>query len=94
MSMLDELNKKIEFLENALDNDLLDDPDFDMGEFEDVVCDMEIDFADEGRYWSEEEQAKVDEILRLIKKVKADYDFFDADAERGFMFPDGEDDDF
>ncbi len=94
MSMVDELNKKIEFLENALDNDLLDDPDFDMGEFEEVVIDMEIDLADEGRYWSEEEDAKVGEILRLIKKVKNEYEFFDADAERGFMYPDGEDDDF
>ena len=94
MSMLDELNKKIDFLENALDNDLFDDPDFDIAEFEDVVWEMEIDLDGYGRSWPEEEQLKVDKILRLIKKVKDKYDFYDADAERGFMFPDGEDEDF
>ncbi len=95
MSIVEQqLNEKITFLENALNTDLLDDPGFDIGEFEDVVRDMEIEMKYDGRGWTAEEQVKVDRILSLIKKVKDEYDIYDAEAERGFMFPDGEDDDF
>ncbi len=91
MSLIDTLDERIDYLKVALEDYMLDDPDFDMDEFQETVCDMEMELLDCGAL-SEEEQRKVREAQRLIVQVKDEYDFFDADAERSAMFPNGEDD--
>lgn len=84
-----ELKKR---MENALDNDLLEDESFDINEFEEEVCTMEQDLEDYLPAARSSERKLITNILQLIAKVKDEYEFFDAAAERRALFPNGEDD--
>lgn len=79
-------------MENALENDLLEDESFDINEFEEEVCTIEQDLEDYLPAARDAERKLIASILRLIAKVKNEYEFFDAEAERRAMFPNGEDD--
>ena len=79
-------------MENALENDLLEDESFDINEFEEEVCTIEQDLEDYLPAARDAERKLINNILRLITKVKNEYEFFDAEAERRAMFPNGEDD--
>lgn len=79
-------------MENALENDLLEDESFDINEFEEEVCTIEQDLEDYLPAARDAERKLINNILRLISKVKNEYEFFDAEAERRAMFPNGEDD--
>lgn len=79
-------------LENALENDLFERDDFDINDFQDQIYDMEYDLQDYPPIANEKEADLIEKVLNLISQVKDVYDFYDPDAEREFMFPDGEDD--
>ena len=79
-------------MENALENDLLEDESFDINEFEEEVCTIEQDLEDYLPAARDAERKLIASILRLITKVKDEYEFFDAEAERSALFPNGEDD--
>lgn len=79
-------------MENALDNDLLEDENFDINKFEEEVCKIEEELEDYLPAAPNSERKLIDSVLRLITKVKDEYEFFDAEAERSALFPNGEDD--
>lgn len=79
-------------LEDALENDLYEREDFDINDFQDQIYDMEYDLQDYLPVARGKESDLIEEVLDLISQVKEEYDFYDPDAEREFMFPDGEDD--
>ena len=79
-------------LEDALENDLYEREDFDINDFQDQIYDMEYDLQDYSPVARGKESDLIEEVLDLISQVKEEYDFYDPDAEREFMFPDGEDD--
>lgn len=87
-------------LENAIDNDLLEQDDFDVNDFQTEVCNIEREVA-EAIEMNEAMGAGVDvstsklkTIVQLIGQIKREYDFYDEDAELDMMFPDRHDDDF
>lgn len=65
-----ELKKR---MENALDNDLLEDESFDINEFEEEVCTMEQDLEDYLPAARSSERKLITNILQLIAKVKDEY---------------------
>lgn len=67
-----ELKKR---MENALDNDLLEDESFDINEFEEEVCTMEQDLEDYLPAARSSERKLITNILQLIAKVKDEYEF-------------------
>ena len=79
-------------LEDALENDLYEREDFDINDFQDQIYDMEYDLQDYSPVARGNESDLIEEVLDLISQVKEEYDFYDSDAEREFMFPDGVDD--
>lgn len=62
-------------MENALDNDLLEDESFDINEFEEEVCTMEQDLEDYLPAARSSERKLITNILQLIAKVKDEYEF-------------------
>lgn len=93
------LKMKFEEMENrldeALDNDLFNDSEFDMDDFQSEVCSFEreldeiLEFNREHLQFSELE--KICSIQKKIKQVKDEYEFYDPEYERSVMFPNGED---
>ena len=89
---IEEMNRR---LNEALDNDLFNDPEFDMDEFQSEVRSFErelneiLEFNREHLQFPELEQ--ICSIQKKIKQVKDEYEFYDPEYERSVMFPNGED---
>ena len=93
--------QKLQEIENrlneALSEDLDNDESFDLEAFEEEIVgykeeiqDMEdIDYL----HLSVSDEKKINKVKGLIEKVSNYYEFFDPQAELGFMFPNGMDDD-
>ena len=92
----EQLDKMENHLNEALDNDLFNDPEFDMDEFQSEVCffvrelNEMLEFNREHLHFPELEQ--ICSIQKKIKQVKDEYEFYDPEFERSVMFPNGEDD--
>ena len=85
----EQLEKMENHLNEALDNDLLNDPGFDMDDFQSEVCSFERELNEILEFNREHE--KICHIQKLIKLAKNEYDFYDPEYERSVMFPNGED---
>lgn len=91
----EQLAKMENRLNEVLDNDLLNDSEFDMDDFQSEVCSFErelneiLEFNREHLQFPELE--KICHIQKLIKLAKDEYDFYDPEYERSVMFPNGED---
>ena len=91
----EQLAKMENRLNEALDNDLFNDPEFDMDEFQSEVCSFErelneiLEFNREHLQFPELE--KICSVQKKIKQVKDEYEFYDQEYERSVMFPNGED---
>lgn len=89
-----------ELLENAIDNDLLEKDDFNFNDFQNEVCDIQREIAEAVEMGEamgtrgEISIPKLKGILKLIKQVKIDYDFYDEEAELDMMFPNRHDENF
>ncbi len=91
----DQLDKMVNRLNDALDNDLFYDPEFDMDEFQSEVCSFERDLNEllgfNRKHLQFPELEKICSIQKKIKQVKDEYEFYDPEYERSVMFPNGED---
>ena len=91
----EQLDKMENRLNDALDNDLFYDPEFDMDEFQLEVCSFERDLTELLEFNREHlqipELEKICSIQKKIKQVKDEYEFYDPEYERSVMFPNGED---
>ena len=91
----EQLDKMVNRLNDALDNDLFYDPEFDMDEFQLEVCSFERDLNELLEFNREHlqfpELEKICSIQKEIKQVKDEYEFYDPEYERSVMFPNGED---
>jgi len=91
----EQLDKMVNRLNDALDNDLFYDPEFDMDEFQSEVCSFERDLNELLEFNREHlqfpELEKICSIQKEIKQVKDEYEFYDPEYERCVMFPNGED---
>ena len=90
--MSDYLKKSKAYLEEALENNLFDQEDFDINDFQDEVWNLEIELSDYP-ISNQEEERLVSDLKRLVLQVKEEYDFFDEEAELNMMFPNRDDDD-
>ena len=81
----EQLEKMENHLNEALDNDLLNDPGFDMDDFQSEVCSFErelneiLEFNREHLQFPELE--KICHIQKLIKLAKDEYDFYGSPAK-------------
>jgi len=66
----------------------------DMNEFEEKVLKLEEDIAYEIGGGSPHEESQMQALLKKIKNLKEEHDFYDAEAELDNMFPNRHDDDF
>ena len=91
----EQLDKMENRLDEALDNDLFNDSEFDMDEFQSEVCSFERDLNELLEFNREHlqfpELEKICSIQKKIKQVKDEYEFYDPEYERSVMFPNGED---
>lgn len=91
----EQLDKMGNRLDEALDNDFFNDPEFDLDDFQPEVCSIErelneiLEFNREHLQFPELEQ--ICSIQKKIKQVKDEYEFYDPEYERSVMFPNGED---
>lgn len=91
----EQLDKMEKRLDEALDNDLFNDSEFDMDDFQPEVRSFErelngiLEFNREHLQFPELEQ--ICSIQKKIKQVKDEYEFYDPEYERSVMFPNGED---
>lgn len=76
-------------MENALENDLLEDESFDINEFEEEVCTIEQDLEDYLPAARDAERKLIASILRLIAKVKTNTSFSTRKRNAGLCFPTG-----
>lgn len=90
-----------ELLENSIENDLQEQDNFDFDDFQSQVCDIErnvteaIEMNDAmGASREEVSTQKLKGVMKLIKQVKTDYDFYNEERELDIMFPNRHDDDF
>lgn len=89
-----------ERLEYVLENNLNEDEHFDINDFEEEILgieeqvneDLEISRIYHSRGSFEENKLK--HLLKLIKRIKSDYNFYDEEYELDRMFPNRHDDDF
>ena len=76
----EQLDKMENHLNEALDNDLFNDPEFDMDEFQSEVCSFEselnelLEFNREHLQFPELE--KICSVQKKIKQVKDEYEFY------------------
>lgn len=91
----EQLDKMEKRLDEALDNDLFNDSEFDMDDFQPEVCSIErelngiLEVNREHLQFPELEQ--ICSIQKKIKQVKDEYEFYDPEYERSVMFPNDED---
>ncbi len=85
----------LEVVDNALENDLLDDPEFDIDGFEEQIIDMELEVCEAIDYYSRYDSDrgnmynKLKRLTKKISKVKENYEFYDEQSTLEMMFPDG-----
>lgn len=75
-------------------NEQIDDIDININELEDIVYQLEEDVNHAMRCCNQNEIDSYNKLLKEIKKIKNENDFYDADAELDRMFPNRHDDDF
>lgn len=84
-------------LNEALAEDLDNDESFDMEAFEEEIVGYKGEIQDmedmDYLHMSVSDEKKIKKVKGLIEKVSNYYEFFDPQAELGFMFPNGMDDD-
>ena len=91
----EQLDKMENRLNEALDNDLFNDSELDMDDFQSEVCSFEselnelLEFNREHLQFPELE--KICSIQKKIKQVKDEHEFYDPEYERSVMFPNDED---
>jgi DNA repair ATPase RecN len=86
MKNIEKLNEEYERLHEALKND---DPEATQG-----VFDLEQEVEQAMDFSLEESQQQLQGLLKRIKALKREFDFYDEEAELDRMFPDRHDDDF
>ena len=92
----EQLDKMENRLDEALDNDFFNGPEFDLDDFQPEVWSIErelneiLEFNREHLQFPELE--KICSVQKKIKQVKDEYEFYDPEYERSVMFPNGEDD--
>lgn len=88
----------LEVVDNALENDLLDDSEFDIDEFQEQIIDMELEVCEAINYYSrcdsdrDNMYNKLNRLTKKISEVKEKYEFYDEQSTLDMMFPDGFDD--
>lgn len=91
----EQLDKMEKRLDEALDNDLFNDSEFDMDDFQSEVCSFERELNEilefNRKHLQFPELEKICSVQKKIKQVKDEYDFYDPEYERNVMFPNGED---
>lgn len=91
----EQLDKMENRLDEALDNDLFNDSEFDMDDFQSEVCSFERELNEilefNRKHLQFPELEKICSVQKKIKQVKDEYDFYDPEYERIVMFPNGED---
>ena len=91
----EQLDKMENRLDEALDNDLFNDSELDMDDFQSEVCSFErelnaiLEFNREHLHLTQ--LKKICSVQKKIKQVKDEYEFYDPEYERSVMFPNGED---
>lgn len=68
--------------------------DLDITELEDIVYKLEEDLNEKIASCFPDEAEPFEKLLKKIKKLKSENDFYDADSELNRMFPNRHDDDF
>ena len=91
----EQLDKMENRLDEALDNDLFNDSEFDMDDFQSEVCSFERELNEilefNRKHLQFPELEKICSVQKKIKQVKDEYEFYDPEYERIVMFPNGED---
>ena len=91
----EQLDKMEKRLDEALDNDLFNDSEFDMDDFQSEVCSFERELNEilefNRKHLQFPELEKICSVQKKIKQVKDEYEFYDQEYERSVMFPNGED---
>ena len=91
----EQLDKMENRLDEALDNDLFNDSEFDMDDFQSEVCSFERELNEilefNRKHLQFPELEKICSVQKKIKQVKDEYEFYDPGYERSVMFPNGED---
>ena len=91
----EQLDKMENRLDEALDNDLFNDSEFDMDDFQSEVCSFERELNEilefDRTHLQFPELEKICSVQKKIKQVKDEYEFYDQEYERSVMFPNGED---
>ena len=91
----EQLDKMENRLDEALDNDLFNDSEFDMDDFQSEVCSFERELNEilefNRKHLQFPELEKICSVQKKIKQVKDEYEFYDPEYERRVMFPNGED---
>ena len=91
----EQLDKMENRLDEALDNDLFNDSEFDMDDFQSEVCSFEKELNEilefNRKHLQFPELEKICSVQKKIKQVKDEYEFYDQEYERSVMFPNGED---
>ena len=91
----EQLDKMENRLDEALDNDLFNDSEFDMDDFQSEVCSFERELNEilefNRKHLQFPELEKICSVQKKIKQVKDEYEFYDQEYERSVMFPNDED---
>ena len=91
----EQLDKMEKRLDEALDNDLFNDSEFDMDDFQSEVCSFERELNEilefNRKHLQFPELEKICSVQKKIKQVKDEYEFYDPEYERSVMFPNDED---
>ena len=91
----EKLDKMENRLDEALDNDLFNDSEFDMDDFQSEVCSFERELEEISEFRQDHlqlsELKKIGAIQKKIRQGKNGYNFYDPEYERSVMFPNGKD---
>ena len=83
-----------EFYQEELDRfrEELENENYDV---EQDVLDLEMQLNDEiERLYAEEDSEPYEKVLRELKALKEEFDFYDAEGERDMLYPNRHDEDF
>lgn len=96
MDEIKKLRERLEQYRNELENDNYD-VEQDVVDLELEVTEMmhQFDYQNDFNYKGKPTEFNaLKAILQDIKKLKREFDFYDADGERDMMFPNGDEEDF
>ena len=82
-SIVKDFKDKLEVIFEGLDTDSVT--------YETQLLELEDQIFDATYTEDDRQKAKLMNLLELIKRIKKEYDFYDAEAEREYLFPNGED---